>query len=1600
MSEDKVGKDNLTVKSYFCNVCSKSYAYKHTFQRHYYSIHGNNDGFKCIQCNKCFKRNDVMKKHMKNCIKKMKATETTETTPTQNLPQLPENKQPSSPSSTPLQLSENLRHASSSQNPTEFEEVPLTREQSLKESDESETKSSNLIDEGMDHSRGVNCRLCGLHFGDRRSLIHHRVTSHLTGKGDKIWLNDNAPWIKDNGDIDLQLKETYEMNILLIKESQDKKVLSAYYNFPISNDFTIEELMVFVNKIYNLQTETFRLNLVFGYILWNVETKKYRYFKPYNNTEIFNFPFCISKRRDLEKFEEKLKEIDICSYVMKDRPSTKWKFFAVTNVKFFLYYSGFMLGAPVNLPNYITKQNNGIISFEKDIKHSKTYQDNLCLFRCLAFHDTNSFANAFETRVKHKFAVWCEYMYKKKCIDVKNIDIKDFQGVSLNEISNVEECFNVNIDVFEIDEKEITKVVYKSPALFNSHMYLNIFENHLSYITNLNRYAKKYMCSLCKKHFKTCKKLHRHEKNCSIKTIHVFPGRFYEKKKTIFDELREIDIIVQTSDEYFPWFIVFDFEAILKKVNESSVTSKLQIERIHQPISVSICSNVPDFENERFILNETTEELLQEMVLYMEKINTKVYELAKEKWCDVFKKLNSLVEYWKPNDHQDLKQSSDLQTDAMDTLECEPPSKLFLKKLEKKNIYQEFQKNLLKDTWTINYNEHSSDSECLSEIDCENESESDCEIETNETNRVKIIMHNHVKRVLSNFTNYCLQVPVLGFNSSKYDLNLVKNKLAKILGMHDQNQTFVIKRNNSYTCIATPKFRFLDMNQYLAAGTSYSKFLKAYGVEEEKGFFPYEWFDSTDKLDDTKLPPMGDDWFSSLKQKSVLDDGKQSPLENYKFLESIWKYHDMKTFRDFLQWYNNLDVKPFVKGVLNYCKMYWEKNIDVFKVAFSIPGLARLNLFNASEKKHAVFPLFDFSTKDIYRTIQDNIVGGPSIIFTRYHESGKTFLRGNFEKPCKRIVGYDANALYLHCIGQNMPVGYFIIRRECDGFKAEKMSKYWNMFIWMDWVSGSKNCKILHKLNNNHEKRVGPFPVDGYDPITKTIYQYNGCYFHGHSCHLNQRMNSNEREKRFNKTKDCEMYLTKQGYKVQSIWECEFFQLLRKNKTLQAVADQNCPSFYKKYKNKVTMKQILKAIQIDELFGMVECDIHVPLEWMKIKPNTTLSPFDYFKEMSPIFCTSEVPFSAIGDHMQSYAKEMGLSENSKTLLISGNKATKIMLATPLLKWYLEHGLIVTRIYTVVESASMDCFSEFTKNISETRRRGDCDKSLTVISDTAKVEGNSAYGSLLLNKDKFVNIKFIEGVENASKKVNDRLFVKLTELDSESNYYEIQMAKKKIVHNMPIQLGFFVLQYAKLRMLQFYYDFLDQYIDRSDFEYMEMDTDSAYFAISGDSLDDIIKPEFRDKYLQSGFFNCTDNVVYNDSNFWLPRKCCDPHSIYDKKTPGLFKLEFEGDVMVGLCSKTYAIKNSNENKEKFSSKGIAKQSVKNAVETYKRVLDTKQSESGLNRGFLLRENNIFSYNQMRTGITYFYCKRKVLDDGIHTDALDITLTPCKKLKLDN
>ena len=104
-------------------------------------------------------------------------------------------------------------------------------------------------------------------------------------------------------------------------------------------------------------------------------------------------------------------------------------------------------------------------------------------------------------------------------------------------------------------------------------------------------------------------------------------------------------------------------------------------------------------------------------------------------------------------------------------------------------------------------------------------------------------------------------------------------------------------------------------------------------------------------------------------------------------------------------------------------------------------------------------------------------------------------------------------------------------------------------------------------------------------------------------------------------------------------------------------------------------------------------------------------------------------------------------------------------------------------------------------------------------------------------------------------------------------------------NLPFQVGFFVYQYAKLRMLQFYYDFFDKYLDRADFQMCEMDTDRAYIAISGESVESLVKPKLRAEFER-------------DVNNWFLRTDTAEHKAYDKRKPGLFKVEWERQGIVG------------------------------------------------------------------------------------------------------
>lgn len=147
-----------------------------------------------------------------------------------------------------------------------------------------------------------------------------------------------------------------------------------------------------------------------------------------------------------------------------------------------------------------------------------------------------------------------------------------------------------------------------------------------------------------------------------------------------------------------------------------------------------------------------------------------------------------------------------------------------------------------------------------------------------------------------------------------------------------------------------------------------------------------------------------------------------------------------------------------------------------------------------------------------------------------------------------------------------------------------------------------------------------------------------------------------------------------------------------------------------------------------------------------------------------------------------------------------------------------------------------------------------------------------------------------------------------------------MAKNTTKYTLPTNIAFFVYSYAKLKMLQFYFDFLCVVLPFDRFELLEMDTDSLYFAISDSSLELAVPDANRMAYEQLK----RQFLVTSDA---------------EKRTPGLFKLEWSGTGMICLCSKTYIAFTTSRDEHgneiatnvKMSSKGLSKRTNKLTVE---------------------------------------------------------------------
>ncbi len=72
----------------------------------------------------------------------------------------------------------------------------------------------------------------------------------------------------------------------------------------------------------------------------------------------------------------------------------------------------------------------------------------------------------------------------------------------------------------------------------------------------------------------------------------------------------------------------------------------------------------------------------------------------------------------------------------------------------------------------------------------------------------------------------------------------------------------------------------------------------------------------------------------------------------------------MSTMRDYLEYYNNLDVLPMVEGVERFRSYFLERNVDIFKDSISVPGIDRKILYQTGANNGASFALIDRKDED------------------------------------------------------------------------------------------------------------------------------------------------------------------------------------------------------------------------------------------------------------------------------------------------------------------------------------------------------------------------------------------------------------------------------------------------------------------------------------------------------------------------------------------------------------------------------------------------------------------------------------------------------------
>ena len=672
-----------------------------------------------------------------------------------------------------------------------------------------------------------------------------------------------------------------------------------------------------------------------------------------------------------------------------------------------------------------------------------------------------------------------------------------------------------------------------------------------------------------------------------------------------------------------------------------------------------------------------------------------------------------------------------------------------------------------------------------------------------------------------------------------------------------------------------------------------------------------------------------------------------------------------------LRWYNKKDVVPTLEAKQKMIAFYHVKDIERLRFGCTSPNLANICLHKSTDAK---FYPFTEGDEDLLQKFREVVVGGPSMVFTRKAVVDESFIRKS-TNICKSIVGIGASKLNPYSMCQPMLTGLYTrwdLNSETSRFTPrQNKTRSFEKMVRSYLQRTRTDCKIESFYTTGRQKKIDCFSADGFCSYSKTVFEARGCFHHLCPCKELRPSLTEEDIKRCSRRREIDElrrgYIGEKSFTVIERWECEWWRLYKTTTNVKLHIREHFP-----YRRSLAVEQLLEEIKKGKLFRYVQCDIVVP-ENLREK----------FANFPSTFKNTFVSKSDIGELMEYYAEEERLSCHPRKMLISSFTLQNGILITPLLLFYLQLGLVCTKIHRFVRYTPKKSFKNFVQSAVDAGKQCDENPNSSVVAETMRLLANSSYGYQIMDRSRHTVTKYLAD-EKTHAAINSKLLKRLDHVNI--SLYEVKLAKAQIQHKEPIIVWFFIPQYAKFGKLELYYNFFTSLCDVKKFEDLETDTGSLYLALAEKDLEDCVRPEMRPEWQRLRSNDSVNSFTAHAVANFSPRTCCVEHKPYDKREPGLLKEEFRCTEMLYLCGKTYCCYDVTSNKLKFSTKGLNKRVLEQnggPLERYRRLLNAKVNVTSNNRGFGTNNHSVATYEQIKKSLSYFYPRTIVETNGIHT-----------------